>query len=41
MFRTDWIILHVTHQPFETELSKIAFLKGRGTSIINEIKRIE
>ena len=41
MFRTDWLILRVTHQPFEIESSKISFLRGRGTSIINEIKRIE
>ena len=41
MFRTDWLILRVTHQPFEIELSKISFLRGAGTSIINEMKRIE
>ena len=29
MFRTDWLILRVTHQPFEKE------------GVINEIKRIE
>ena len=41
MFRTDWLVLRVTHQHFEIECSKIPFLRGRGTSIINEIKRIE
>ena len=41
MFRTDWPILRVRHQPFEIERSKISFLRGRGKSIINEIKRIE
>ena len=33
--------LRVMHQPFEIEWSKISFLRGRGTSIIIIIKRIE
>ena len=41
MIRTDWLILLITHRNIEIEGSKISFLKGRGTSIINEIKLIK
>ena len=38
MFQTDWLVLCVTHQPFEIKMIQQTLLRGCGTSIINELK---
>ena len=40
MFQTDWLSVCVTHQPFGYNDTR-TLLRGRGTSIINEVKLIE